>query len=400
MVAELRTGSVQIGGRDREFLIAVPDDCSHHRRCPIIVMLHGGMGSPALIADQSGLVEYVERDRFIAVFPAAGDRPWNDGRAHTHCAENDVAFLTTLVRHVAIQYGGDPKRAFLAGASNGGMMTQHVACQAAGTFRAYAVVQANLPAELVQHPPSRPVPILFILSRDDPRMPWNGGKIPGRRQIGAAGRLIGAGGRVLSAPDSVDFFARANHCEGQETTEMHGSGDGGDPVRIHMFRGGGSPVILYELFGAGHGWPGSRTTRYARTEQLFGPVSQILDATKVILGFFKQDGFMDLAHHDSKPVIDTPTPTQNDSTSQAKDVTDSLKRSMQYTQFLGPPFNPMHLALQETSCPPEALLQRIGEVKYQIELLQALLVMLNEQLQRAPTGADEAADNNIPTSRG
>ena len=64
----------------------------------------------------------------------------------------------------------------------------------------------------------------------------------------------------------------------------------GTTVRVHTYRCSRSPVVLYEIQGGGHGWPGSRIERGARLNQLFGVVSQEINATEVMLDFFKRNG--------------------------------------------------------------------------------------------------------------
>ena len=324
------------------------------------MMLHGGMGSPAIVAEQTSLLDYLDRDRFIGVFPDAGGRQWNDGRPTTACDDDDVAFLAAIVGAVAERHGGDPERAFLAGGSNGGMMAQRVACEAPDTFRAYAVVHANLPAGLEQKQPLRPVPILFILSTDDPGMPWHGGVIAGGKTIGAGGRLIGAGGRVLSALDTVDFFARANGCTGIDIADL-ATADGTRPGRMHQYRCRLNPVVLYEIHGGGHGWPGSRAERSLRVSQKLGAVSQEIDATAVILDFFRQNG---LGHRASAaaPENSSRLPTNPEG---------------QFAELL-------RSGLQETALPSGSsdaeIAQRIDELNYRLEMLRGLRIVLQEEL--------------------
>lgn len=289
----LQDGAIEVAGSERTFSICLPPSFRPGRRYPIVVMLHGGgMGSGSMIALQTGVCEHIERDQFVAVFPNALGRHWIDGRSTTGSGGEDVAFLKALVGHVAERYGGDPARAYVAGLSNGGMMALRMACEATATFRAYVAVVANLPEGLsARCRPSRPVPILFILSRDDPGMPWAGGELGGGRVPGLpAGRRIGAGGRVMSGPDTVGFFAGVNGCSGETVTDLPDRVNDGTTVRVHTYRCGKSPVVLYEIHGGGHGWPGSRVERGPRLAQRFGVISQEIDATQVMLDFFKKNG--------------------------------------------------------------------------------------------------------------
>ena len=280
----LQQGTLAVQGVPRTFDICLPGSFAAGKRYPIVVMLHGGaLGSASNVAMLTRLCDYTDRDQFIAVFPNAEGPQWNDGRSTTAWFGNDVAFLNALVGHVVETYGGDRSRAFVAGISNGGMMALRMLCESTGTFRAYAAVVANLPEELAQRcRPSRPAPVLFILSRDDPAMPWAGGEI-------FHGHL-GAGGRVLPGPDTVRFFADVNGCSGERVTQLPDRAHDGMSVQLHTFQCGSNPVVLYEIQGGGHGWPGSHVERGPMLTRLLGAVSQDIDATALALDFFKRNG--------------------------------------------------------------------------------------------------------------
>jgi polyhydroxybutyrate depolymerase len=280
-VATPPEGTIMVAGVPRTFSLCLPRSVEPGRRYPIIVLLHGGgFQSGPMVARQTGLCDYVDRDHFIAAFPDAEDHQWNDGRSTTAGHGADVAFLNALVDHIATRHGGDRNRAFVAGVSNGGMMTMRMACESSETFRAYMAVVANLPADLGPDcRPSRAVPILIIQSRDDPLMPWAGGELP-----------FAAKGRVFSAPETVSFFAQINGCSGESVTPLPDRVHDGTAVKLHTFRCSRSPVVLYEIFGGGHAWPGLRVTPGPFIAHLVGTVSHQIDATEVMIDFFKANG--------------------------------------------------------------------------------------------------------------
>lgn len=288
--APLRQDSLQVLGGERTYSIALPRNFSPKKQYPIIVMLHGGAGNGMRIAAQTGLANYVDRDQFIAVFPDAGGRQWSDGRRTTDAGDDDVGFLRALVQHVASKYSADPGRAFLAGASNGGAMAMRLACEASDVFRAYVAVVAGLPEELAARcRPSRPVPIVFILSRDDPGVGWKGGERDPDK-MGPLERRLVAGGRFLSSPDTVNFFARVNGCNGVAITDLPNRVNDGTSVRLHTYRCSGSPVLMYEIQGGGHAWPGSTYQRDPRLVQRFGVASKQINATEIAIDFFRKNG--------------------------------------------------------------------------------------------------------------
>lgn len=286
--APIAEGSLQFQGRQRTYSICLPAQMDQSKRYPIVMFLHGGFGSGSRLAQSTGLCDHVNSRRFIAVLPNAAGKQWNDGRETVATGVDDVGFLRALVKHVAAQHGGDAGRAFVAGPSNGGNMTLRMACEATETFKAYGVVAANLPANMASRCPARPVAILFIQSKDDPATPWGG-----RDQAApAVARGFAAGGRLMSAPDTVSYFARINGCSGKNVRDLPDRVDDGTTVRLHTYTGckPGAETIQYELNGAGHGWPGARGRRGPRMAQMFGVVSQEINATEVLLDFFSRHG--------------------------------------------------------------------------------------------------------------
>jgi polyhydroxybutyrate depolymerase len=198
-----------------------------------------------------------------------------------------VAFLLAIIRRVADAHDGDPKRAFVMGISNGGMMVQRLACEAGGAFKAYAAVAANLPAALARGArPSQPVPIVLFSGTADQLMPFAGGEL-GK---GRAGR--GAGGHVISAPDTVRFWAELNGCRNESVVALPDKENDGTQVLLHSFEGcrPGGEVEFYEIVGGGHTWPGGTAPKHPALRRLLGNVSADIDATAIALDFFRRHG--------------------------------------------------------------------------------------------------------------
>lgn len=282
--ATSKQGTIDVGGTKRTYTIYLPNGHDPSRRHPIVMALHGGMGDGSRIAHQSGLPGYVDRYGIIAIFPNAGGQQWNDGRETTRSGRDDVAFLVKLVQQVADQSGGDPKRVLVTGASNGGMMAQRLACDASDVFTAVAVVVANLPTGLVNRcQPKRPVPIMFFNADTDPFMPWAGGDI-------RTGRFRGVGGKVISTQKTIDFWERVNGCQNEQTQSLPDRANDGTRVKLHTFSCSGAPVLLYEIQGGGHTWPGGPAAERAMVQQIIGPTSRDISATQLMLDWFGKLG--------------------------------------------------------------------------------------------------------------
>lgn len=273
--------SILAEGGARTFTVYLPEDEAGAARLPIVIVLHGGLGSGGYAASQTGLMNYVDRNRFIAVFPDGKSAHWNDGRNTMSSGPDDVAFLRELIARIVQKLRGDPARVFVAGISNGGMMAQRMACDAADAVTAIGAVAANMPADLIRRcRPSRPVPVVLFNGTGDRIMPWSGGSI-------ATSTLFDTpGGEVVSTMDTFDFWSQVDGC-GEKTVDIVPA----THVERHTSRGcqAGSQVILYAIDRGGHGWPGSiPRTDFERA--IAGYVTTEISASVILVQFFRQYG--------------------------------------------------------------------------------------------------------------
>lgn len=271
-----------VGGRG--YTASIPSGPPPAGGFPVIMVLHGGGGTGDRIARITGFDSYVDKRRFIAVYPDSGGRQWNDGRETTQNNGDDVAFLLGVIRDLAAR-GADPRRVFVVGASNGGMMVQRLACDAPSSFAAFGVVIANMPSNLIRRcQPNRGVPIMFFNATTDPLMPWNGGDI-------RSGMMRGVGGKVASTPQTLDFWAQVNGCSGEQVQSLPDRTNDGTSVQRHSFAScARAPAVLFEVDGGGHTWPGGPEAQRAIVKRVVGPTSQDISATATLLDFFSRYG--------------------------------------------------------------------------------------------------------------
>jgi polyhydroxybutyrate depolymerase len=275
-------------GKPRSYLIPVPPGEDATPR-PAVFVFHGGLGDGAKINAMTGFAAAAERHGFIAVFPQGGRDGgdyWNDGRETTASDKDDVDFVHAVIDQLANRRLIDRARLFAVGASNGGMFVYRLACEASATFAAFAAVIANLPTALAPRcRPARPVSMLIINGTDDPLMPWQGGEIRHLRWLG-----LGRGGQVLSTMQTLETWARLNGCATPSQRQpLPDKINDGTSVTRYQFDGCRDRVdlVLFAVEGGGHTWPGQAGERRRR---LTGPTSHEIDATDVIVGFFRAHG--------------------------------------------------------------------------------------------------------------
>ena len=114
---------------------------------PTVIVLHGATITAAQTARSSGFAEAAAAGGFAAVFPQGVNRQWNDGREDGRISSiDDVGFLRQLVDELVRRGIADRERIYLAGISNGGMMTFRMLCEASELFAGAATIIANMPA--------------------------------------------------------------------------------------------------------------------------------------------------------------------------------------------------------------------------------------------------------------
>ncbi|NDV02343.1 alpha/beta hydrolase family esterase [Pseudoroseicyclus tamaricis] len=269
-------------GQERSYYAALPPGGG--AGLPVVMVFHGGEGDGTHAALASGLGTRVAAGELVALYPNAGGDQWNDGRAETQTGRDDVGFAIAVLADAARRYGIDPARAFAAGISNGGLFTQRLACEASGTFAAYGVIAATMPADLSRScDPAAPAPMIFFNGTDDRLMPFGGGEIASAPLLG-----LGVGGTVLSAEGTRGFWARQDSCGGASREALADSTSDGTEVRLVRYEcSGGAALAFYIIEGGGHNWPGSDVGGGRR---LAGTISRDVDATAEMLAFFRRFG--------------------------------------------------------------------------------------------------------------
>jgi len=281
------TGSLEqisVDGTVRSYYLHLPARAAAGK-LPLLLAFHGGGGDGRRFAMQTGFNAVADRAGFAVVYPDALGL-WNDGRPEAAGEVDDIAFIKVLIAHLVTTRNIDSRRVYAAGASNGGMFTQRLACELSDQIAAFASVIAAMPAAYARRcKPCRPVALLMINGTDDPLMPWQGGKIGGDR-------LEVAGGWVLSAPETAAFWVRHNGCRRKTLTETAPTlqRSQGTQVRIITFphcRHNVS-VKLFQIEGGGHTWPGSPLPMDPHRARRSGRTNYDINASAVIWEFMKQ----------------------------------------------------------------------------------------------------------------
>jgi polyhydroxybutyrate depolymerase len=232
-----------------------------------------------------GMETLIAREGLVAVYPNAYRREWNDGREARQAARgysDDVGYLRALVASLVKEGIADPKRIYVMGASNGGMMSLRLICEAADLFAAAAPLIANLPTDIASGcKPSRAVPVLVINGTADPLVPYRGGG------VGFAGRR----GDVISTDETVARLRQANGCAASNQVKRLPDIDPSDGSTVTALSWtnctSGAPVVLYRVDGGGHRIPHQGGIKRPMIDRMLGAENHVFDAAEAIWAFFR-----------------------------------------------------------------------------------------------------------------
>lgn len=263
-------GSIEVDGRTRTYFVHLPPTYNGQTLTPLIIVLHGGTESPEGVEKLSGMSVKTDNENFIAVYPRGTGRinparmpTWNSGNCCGYAQRNqvdDVAFMRALIDQLERDYAVDPKRVYVTGISNGGMMSYRLACELSDKIAAAAPVEG---AQNLFCKPSSPVSIIVFHGTADRLVPFDGGSSPFQ---------LGPKRNDTPVAEAIAFWVKRDGCsvtpKHDETPALHSD--------VYTGCKDGTGVELYAVQGGHHVWPGA-------------PISgNSVPATDLMWAFFSQ----------------------------------------------------------------------------------------------------------------
>ena len=238
---------------------------------PTIIVLHGATIGAEATEKGSGFREAAFRRGYAAVFPEGIGKVWNDGRSFRAGAD-DVTFVKTLAAKLVGDGIADPKRLYIVGVSNGGMMTFRILCEAPDAFAGAGSVISALGAEIGEAcRPAKPMPLVMVSGTADPLVPYKGGKVG----------FFGGRGAVWGAERTAALFAKTNGCGARkETRQKDGASTNTSVTRIDWSCEPRLAVTLFRVENGGHQSYGGAVLPqivFGRTTTEFSAPDAILD---------------------------------------------------------------------------------------------------------------------------
>lgn len=270
--------SLSIDGLDRSFLLHVPETLNEASPVPLVIVYHGGGGNARSMEAMTGMNVTADKHGFLVAYPNGtgfleNRLTFNGGECCAYAMENDiddVAFTLGIIDFLVESHRADPKRVYLTGLSNGGIVSHYVASRAPDRIAAIAPVGGTVGfGELSVEVP---VPVMHIHGTNDEFLPEAGG--------------YGKNARTdfRSVDETLSLWIAANNASVvpkfdplPDTTE--------DECRVETFtypaREDGAEVVYVRITGGGHTWPGSKAS-----PPMLGTVCRDIDANELMWEFF------------------------------------------------------------------------------------------------------------------
>ena len=266
----------------RSYVLYVPTTYNAQISAPLVVILHGRLSNANNVAYTSNFNQIAEREGVIVAYPNAINTTWNylSGIPDVDSPEyDDDAFIEDMITDISRDINIDSDRIYLAGISNGGFMTQRLACTMQNTFAATVSIGATAFYSIeTTCENTDPIPHMYIHGTADTIVRWNGNLATNNdgRQIYIS----------YPMPDSINFWIRQNQCSTSVSQERLPVVDPETTTEILTFTecGQDSALIVYIVYGGGHVWHGSRDN----LAETLGQNSQDFNSSEVIWSFFSQ----------------------------------------------------------------------------------------------------------------
>ena len=268
--------SIQLGDERRSYLVHVPATVDLGLAVPLLIAFHGIPGNALFMRHMSDLDAVAAAQGLVVAYPEAsrtGD--WNhscpDCSGAGALEQDDVELTERIIEKTALDLQIDLERVYVAGFSQGALMTFRVACELAHRVAAAATVAATiLEWQATRCAPARAMPIALIHGTDDAEFPPEG----------RGGGLI----RSLPVDETVAHWVGTNACGTTPTTEALPDVEAdGTTVERHTYGGCAqeASVVFFRVDGGGHTWPGSPYDFAV----IAGPTSRDMMASQAIVDF-------------------------------------------------------------------------------------------------------------------
>lgn len=235
-------------GLSRVSKLYVPTAYDDQSEFPLVVLLHGLGGNGTEILQSSGLIAEANDPNhpFFIVSPTAtvqdlfSATEWNEGVNPLHTID-DVSYISALIDSVMVNYNINPERIYCTGFSDGGFMTNRLACELNNRIAAFASVGGTR-ASSIDCNPDRGIPVFHIHGNADEVVGYDGNNLFGSPFLASL---------FISVDELIYNWTNANTC----IADIAGI-NLGENTEAYYYAAcdDASEVWLYKVNGGNHEW--------------------------------------------------------------------------------------------------------------------------------------------------
>lgn len=231
-------------GLTYSYVLAVPKGIDPNRKAPAKVVWHALWSSPEESRELTDIDAEAEAAGLLLVFPRSPDQAWDTGSCCIAFVagrpRDEEIFARELIKDVTSKVCVDEHRIYTTGLSNGGMLSQLLACTMADVFANATPMSSTLTIPTRDCVPARPISIFMINGTADPLVGYDAPSI--------------AGG--LSFTRAVQFWADTNKCTGTPEVVLR---KGRATCSAYKQCAAGVEVSFCSIEGMGHCLPGMKS---------------------------------------------------------------------------------------------------------------------------------------------
>ena len=246
---------IEFDSVDRSYIAHVPDDAAIGAplTLPVLVVLHGAGGNALKAEAATDLSDYAEAGDFIVVYPNGtqaadieGQLAWNAGGCcglPKRTNVDDVGFIEAVLDDVQAKYAVDTSRIYLAGFSNGGMMSYRLSCELGDRIAGIAVVSGAFNVSSCESEATTDV--LIVHGTGDLTVPYRGG-LSNERTAARFGQWTNK-----SVADAAKVWTARDDCDDSPDSETRGS----TTRQVYQDCADDSKLEVISIKNGQHVWP-------------------------------------------------------------------------------------------------------------------------------------------------
>lgn len=252
--------TIASGGLDRTYIVHVPTGYAGTASAPVVLLFHGYGLSAEYMRTYTRFSDVADAHQFILVIPDGSGSPQYWNTTGVPGGPDDAAFVHDLIAKIGAELCVDSRRVYAAGYSNGGGMSQLLACELPGEIAAVGLVASEYLACDAR------VPLIAFHGTADPLVPYGDVDATGADRSRSVSTIAASWATRLGCDDTPAISIPASDLE--LSTFNH-------------CRTGRADVLLYTVLGGGHTWPGA-----AFANEAVGPTTQEINASTTMWDFF------------------------------------------------------------------------------------------------------------------